>query len=302
MTAHPGIAGRPHLICFGCGYSAQALARRMIREGWRVSGTCRLPEHQNPLIAAGIEPLLFDGARPLADAPRLLGEATDLLVSVPPGAAGDPVLAHHADDIAEATNLRWIGYLSTTGVYGDTGGAVVDETSPLNPTGERGQRRVTAERGWLDLLNGHARPVHIFRLAGIYGPGRSVFDQIRAGQARRIDKPGHVFSRIHVDDIVCVLRASMARLDPGRVYNVCDDEPAEPAAVIEYACRLLGVEPPPVVPFDEAVAEMTPMARSFWRDHRRVDNSRIKHELGIMLTCPDYRAGLARILEVERVS
>jgi nucleoside-diphosphate-sugar epimerase len=302
VTAHRDAAGRPHLVCFGCGYSAQALARRLIREGWRVTGTCRLPEHQDPLIAAGIEPLVFDGTQPLADAPALLADATDLLVSVPPGAASDPVLGHHAADIAAAVNLRWIGYLSTTGVYGDTGGAAVDEASPLNPTGDRSRRRIAAERAWLDLLNGNRRPVHVFRLAGIYGPGRSPFEQIRAGQARRIDKPGHVFSRVHVTDIVCVLRASMAKPDPGRVYNVCDDEPAEPAAVIEHACRLLGVEPPPLIPFDVAFAEMSPMAQSFWRDHRRVDNGRIKHELGIMLTCPNYRVGLARILEAERSS
>ena len=292
-------AGHPHLLCFGCGYSARALACRLSSEGWRVAGTCRSSEGCEALAALGITPIVFDGEHPIEDATAVLGQATDVLASVPPGPDGDPVLRHHAEDIAAAKHLRWIGYLSTTGVYGDTGGEPVDETAPLNPSGDRGRRRVAAERAWLELFERSGQPVQVFRLAGIYGPGRSAFEQIRSGRARRIDKPGHVFSRIHVEDIAAVLRASMARPDAGRVYNVCDDAPAEPAAVIEHACRLLDVPPPPLVPFDEAVADMSAMARSFWRDNRRVANGRIKRELGIQLACPTFREGLARILAEE---
>lgn len=184
--------------------------------------------------------------------------------------------------------------ISTTGVYGDRGGGRVDETAALTPSGERGRRRVAGEAGWLELHRRHGLPVHVFRLAGIYGPGRSALDTVRAGRAQRIDRPGQVFSRIHVADIVETLRASMARPDPGAVYNVCDDDPAPPEAVIAYACRLLGIAPPPLVPFDRA--ELSAMARSFWDDNKRVDNRRIKQELGVRLLYPGYREGLAALL------
>jgi nucleoside-diphosphate-sugar epimerase len=243
---------------------------------------------------------LFDRGRPLADPAAALAGVTDIVSSVPPDAAGDPVLDAHQDALVALPGVRWFGYLSTTGVYGDTGGALVDEAAPLNPSAGRSRRRVEAERRWLALTSGGARfPVHIFRLAGIYGAGRSPLDQVRAGEARRIDKPGHAFSRIHVDDIAAVLRASMARPDPGRVYNVCDDEPAEPADVVAFACRLLGRAPPPLVPFEAARETMSAMALSFWADNRRVDNSRIKRELGVTLSYPDYRTGLTAILRAE---
>ncbi|MFB3134564.1 MAG: SDR family oxidoreductase [Rhodospirillales bacterium] len=291
--------GEPRLFCFGLGYTARVLAAALMGEGWTVAGTCRDEATRADLAADGIDAFLFDRDRPLDDAGTALGGATHLLSSVPPDAEGDPVLARHAGAIAAMDGLAWAGYLSSTGVYGDTGGAPVDETAAVNPTSERGRRRAEAEEGWLDLRRAAGVPVHVFRLSGIYGPGRSALDTVRAGQARRIDKPGHLFARIHVDDIAAVLRASMARPGPGAVYNVCDDEPAPAADVVAFACELLGVDAPPLVPFHQAAGEMSPMALSFWRDNRRVDNSRIKGELGVRMKFPDYRAGLRAVLAAE---
>src|SRR5438105_9842462 len=197
----------PHLFCFGFGYTARVLARRLAAEGWIVGGTCRTADKATALRATGFRVEVFDRDRPL---PReALDGVTHLLVSAPPDAAGDPVLAMHGEDIAAIKRLRWLGYLSTTGVYGDRGGGWVDETAALSPSGERGRRRVAAEAGWLDLWRSRGIPVHIFRLAGIYGPGRSAFDALRAGTAKRIDKPGQVFSRIHVEDLAHVLARSI---------------------------------------------------------------------------------------------
>ncbi len=291
--------GQPRLFCFGLGYTARVLAAALMGEGWTVAGTCRDEAARADLAADGIDAFLFDRDRPLDDAGAALGGATHLLSSVPPDAEGDPVLARHAGAIAAMDGLAWAGYLSSTGVYGDTGGAAVDESAAVNPTSERGRRRAEAEGGWLELRRAAGVPVHVFRLSGIYGPGRSALDAVRAGQARRIDKPGHLFARIHVDDIAAVLRASMARPDPGAVYNVCDDEPAAAADVVAFACELLGVDAPPLVPFHQAAKEMSPMALSFWRDNRRVDNSRIKGELGVRLKFPDYRAGLRAVLAAQ---
>jgi nucleoside-diphosphate-sugar epimerase len=267
------------------------LARRLAAQGWAIAGTCREPERRRALAALGFEAQLF--ARGATLAPSVLAGTTHLLAAIPPDANGDPVLDEHGPDIA-ALPLAWAGYLSTTGVYGDTSGAWVDETAPLRPSGPRGRRRVAAEAGWRRLFETRGTPIHIFRLAGIYGPGRSPLDAVRDGRAKRVFKPGHVFSRIHVEDLASVLEASMARPDPGAIYNVCDDEPAPPEAVIAYACALLGVEPPPLVPLDEA--ELSPLARSFWDDNRRVANARIKRDLGVVLEHPDYRSGLRAIL------
>jgi nucleoside-diphosphate-sugar epimerase len=210
------------------------------------------------------------------------------------------VIAHHGADIARLAGLGWVGYLSTTGVYGDRAGGWVDESGELRPTGDRGRRRVAAETAWLDLWRRRGVPVHVFRLAGIYGPRRSAFDSLRQARAQRIDKPGQVFSRIHVDDIAAVLSVSMAKPNPGAIYNVCDDDPAAPAEVIAYAAGLLGIELPPLVPF--AQAELSDMAQSFYADNKRVRNDRIKRELGVELAYPDYRQGLAAILKRERES
>ncbi|MGH7113096.1 MAG: NAD-dependent epimerase/dehydratase family protein, partial [Stellaceae bacterium] len=208
-----------------------------------------------------------------------------------------PVLSAHGAALARLPQLRWFGYLSTTGVYGDRGGGWVDERSELRPSGERGRRRVAAEAGWLDLWRRRGVPVHIFRLAAIYGPGRSPFDALRAGTARRIDKPGQVFSRIHVEDLARVLCASMSQPRPGAVYNVCDDDPAPPEAVVAHAAALLGVPAPPLVPLAEA--GLSALARSFYDDNKRVRSALIKSQLGVALRYPDYCAGLAAILAAE---
>ncbi len=276
----------PRLFCFGLGYSARVLAEQLRREGWRIAGTVR--GDNTDLEKLGYEIHEFDGSAPM-EVPRLaLAGTTHILSSVPPGTAGDPVLSCHAPDIAVIETLEWVGYLSTTGVYGDRGGEWVNEASDLKPTGERGRRRVAAEAAWR-ALNADAA-VQLFRLAGIYGPGRSALDTVRRGQARRIVKPDQVFSRIHVDDIANVLRASIDRPNAGAVYNVCDDEAAAPQDVIAFACDLLGVAPPPEIAFEEA--ELSDMARSFYRDNKRVSNSRIKDALGVILKWPNYRMAL----------
>lgn len=276
------------LLSLGHGYSAQALARRL-PEGWRIIATTRSPDKAARLSRQGVETVIWPGTD-LGDA---LSQATHLLSSVGPGPEGDPVIAALDAALRGASHLEWAGYLSTTGVYGDHGGGWVDEETPLAPSTERGRARVRAETEWQAL----GLPLHIFRLAGIYGPGRGPFAKLRAGTARRIIKPGQVFSRIHVEDIAQVLAASIARPDPGAIYNVCDDDPAPPQDVIEYAARLLRVPVPPAVPIDDA--EMSAMARSFYAESKKVRNDRIKHELGIHLKYPTYREGLAALLAGE---
>jgi nucleoside-diphosphate-sugar epimerase len=286
----------PHLVIFGAGYSARLLADRLLARGWRVTATVRGPEKAEALRAAGMAAHVFDRDRPLADPAAVLDGATHLLSSVPPDKAGDhdAVLDHHGEAIAaRAEQLAWAGYLSTTGVYGDRDGGWVDENSELRPTSERSRRRVHAESRWRALHHEAGVPVHVFRLAGIYGPGRGPIESVRKGTARRVHKPGHVFSRIHVEDIARVLEASIAQPNPGAIYNVCDDEPAAPEDVTAFACGLLGVEPPPLVDFERA--EMSEMARTFWRDNKRVSNARIHNELGVELAHPTYRKGLREL-------
>ena len=282
------------MFVFGLGFSAQALSMRLLAEGWTVRGTTRSSDKALRLTDMGIEAHLFDAGQPLADLSVLDG-VTHLLASVPPGPDGDPILIHHRNDIAaRAGEISWAGYLSTTGVYGDRGGDWVDESSILDPSTERGARRVAAETAWCALWREHRLPVHLFRLAGIYGPGRNALGTVRQGKARRVVKPGQVFSRTHVRDIAAVLAASMARPNPGAAYNVCDDDPAPPQDVIAHACDLLDVTPPPEIPFEDA--ELSEMARSFYAESKRVSNARIKDELGVELAYPDYRAGLAALL------
>ncbi|MCC2664428.1 MAG: NAD(P)-dependent oxidoreductase [Geminicoccaceae bacterium] len=284
----------PRLFVFGLGYTALALARALQAEGWRVAGTTRSAAKQARLAEAGIEAHLFERGRPLAGPAATLAGTSHLLSSVAPDEAGDPVLDQHLADLERCGALLWAGYLGTTGVYGDHGGAWVDEATPVAPTIARTRRRVSAEGHWL----ASGLPVQIFRLAGIYGPGpgRNALETVRAGTARRIVKPGQLFGRIHVEDIVGVLRASMARPNPGAIYNVADDEPAPPQDVVTFACELLGVEAPPAIPF--AAAELSPMAQSFYGDNRRICNARIKEELGVVLRHPSYREGLRSILEL----
>lgn len=279
------------LLSLGHGYSARALARILIPRGWRVIGTTRSAAKAEALRAEGVTPLVWPG-QALAPA---LAQATHLLSSIAPGNS-DPVLAAEAEAITVAApHLQWAGYLSTVGVYGDRQGGWVDEDTPLVPSTARGQARVRAEAEWQALAARAGLPLHIFRIAGIYGPGRGPFEKVRDGTARRIVKPGQVFSRIHVDDIAQVLAASIARPNPGAVYNLCDDEPAPPEDVLSHAAHLLGLPEPPAVPFDAAA--MTPMARSFYAESKRVRNDRIKTELGVRLRYPDYRAGLRALLD-----
>jgi len=269
------------LLSLGHGYSAAALARRLIPQGWRVIGTTR--SRADALAAQGVEPLLWPG-----DLGPALADATHILACAAPDGAGDPFLA--ALPGLGGARPEWLGYLSTTGVYGDHDGGWVDEATPLTPGTERGRQRVLAEAQW----QATGLPLHIFRLAGIYGPGRGPFEKVRDGTARRILKPGQVFSRVHVDDIAQVLEASIRHPNPGAVYNVCDDDPAPPEDVLSHAAALLGLPEPPAIAYDEA--EMTPMARSFYAESKRVRNDRIKAELGVKLLYPDYRAGLAALL------
>jgi len=292
---------RPRLFCFGLGYTAMHLATALAAEGGDIAGTCRGAENQASLRDAGITAHLFDRDRPAGDGAAELVEslavATHVLSTIPPDEAGDPVLDGCADALGACAGLEWAGYLSATSVYGDRGGAWVDETTPVAPTGAAGRRRAAAEAAWQAFGTGVGPNAHIFRLAGIYGPGRSVLDGIRAGTARRIVKPGHAFSRIHVDDIVQVLLASMARPDPGAIYNVCDDRPAPTADVTAFGCELLGVAPPPEQRFEDA--GLSPRAAAFWADNKRVRNQKMKSDLGVRLKYPDYRAGLAAILAAE---
>jgi nucleoside-diphosphate-sugar epimerase len=287
------------LFCFGLGYSAEALARRLTPLGWSIAGTSRTPDATRHIAALGYDGFLFDGEAAAPAVGPALASATHLLLSAGPGEHGDPALRHHAEDIAADPNLRWIGYLSTIGVYGDTGGAWVDEDTPPVPSSERARRRLAAEAEWLAFGQAHRIPVQVFRLGGIYGPGRSAIEDLREGTARRIVKPGQVFNRIHVDDIAAVLfQAAAEGRGSHALYNVTDDEPAPPQDVVAYAARLLGIEPPPDIPFE--LAPLSPMGRSFYSANRRIRNRRIHEDLGVTLAYPSYREGLAAILAASR--
>jgi nucleoside-diphosphate-sugar epimerase len=275
------------LLSLGHGYSARALARRLVHKGWRVIGTTRNPAKAEAFRAEGVEALLWP-----ADLGPALAEATHILASAAPDAKGDPFL-QAVPEIAGA-GVEWVGYLSTIGVYGDHQGGWVDEETPLTPMSDRGRQRVLSEGQWLAT----GLPVHVFRLAGIYGPGRGPFEKVRDGTARRIIKPDQVFSRCHVEDIAQVLEASIRQPAPGTAYNVCDDDPAPPEDVLSHAALLLGLPEPPAVPFDQA--DMSSMARSFYGESRRVRNDRIKRDLGVRLLYPTYRDGLAALLRDEQ--
>lgn len=288
------------VFCFGVGFLAKALARQVQACGGSFAGTARTPEGCRALAALGIAAVPFGPDHPDLPAGALDG-VTHLVSSVPPDDAtpGDPVLRRLGDRLAaDLSPGTWIGYLSSTAVYGDHGGAEVDEDSPTHPSGPRGQRRLAAEADWLALAARIGAAGHVFRLAGIYGPGRSAVDQVRAGTARRLQKPGgHAFNRIHAEDGAAAILASMARPRAGAVYNLADDVAAESHEVIAHACDLLGVAPPPLEPFDPAT--LSPAARGFWADRKTVANRRIKTELGVRLRYPSYREGLAAILAAE---
>jgi len=287
-----------HLIVCGLGYTGAAVARAAVAAGLGVTATSRDP--------AGAERIAGVTVIDFAVAAAAIARASHLLATAPPpgdggeGSGVDPVLHAHGAAIARAAKLRWAGYLSTTGVYGDRGGGWVDETTPPAPGQERSRRRLAAEQAWEGFADHLA--VDIFRVAGIYGPGRSALDDVRAGRARRVIRPGHAFGRIHRDDIAAaVLAAVLQQRPPGaRVLNLNDDEPAEPSAVVEEAARLLGVAPPPAVPFAEAFERMNPMARSFWQESRRVSSAATQAALGLTWRYPSYREGLRAILAEER--
>lgn len=292
------VQGKKKLFCFGYGYTCDYLAHELLAQGnWTIGGTTRDPEKRSFLKSHGINAHIFDYEHPLGDPYFILDGTTHLLISTPPDDNGDPTFAMHAADIIRIPTLEWVGYLSTTGVYGDRDGGIVDEYSEIRPNSKRGSRRVRAEEEWYSLLYNYGIPVHMFRLAGLYGPGRSALDSVRAGVARRINKPGQVFNRIHVEDIVQVLMASMAHPNPGAAYNLADDDPVPSHAVITYACELLGITPPPMIPYEEA--DMAPIVRSFYKDNKRVANNRIKRELGVTLKYPDYKAGIDACLATE---
>lgn len=279
------------LLSFGHGYSAKALASRLIPRGWQVMGTTRSQEKAAAIRATGAEAVIWPGGD---DVGSWMDRVTHILVYAGPDQDGDPVLREFRDQItARALQFDWVGYLSTTGVYGNFDGAWVDEDTPCTPTTRRGQWRLEAENAWRSIPS---LPIHVFRLAGIYGPGRGPFSKVRNGTARRIIKEGQVFSRIHVEDIATTVDTSINQSNPGAVYNVNDDLPAPPEDVIGYAAELLGVPLPPAIRFEDA--DMSPMARSFYAECKRTKNDRIK-ELGVELAYPTYREGLQALLAQE---
>lgn len=285
------------LFCFGYGYTAAALSNVLRRYDWDISGTTTDPDKRAQMAADGIHAELFEPTRHLPDPFGSFRGVTHVLLSIPPTRSGDPAFEAHAHDLLECGTIEWAGYLSTTAVYGNHDGGWIDESTPLAPTSQRGSQRERAEEQWQSLAMNEDFPLHIFRLAGIYGPGRSALDTVRSGTARRIDKPGHVFNRIHVDDIVQTLIASINQPKPGGIYNLADDYPSTSHEVISFACNLLGICPPPMIPYEQA--DVAPMVRSFYSDNKRVKNDRIKQELGVSLLYPDYRAGLQACLETD---
>lgn len=284
---------------FGLGYSSLA-AVHVLRFGSQtanVEGTVRTTDKAEMLTRSGIGAHVFNGTAPGSDVGPALRQASHVVFSIAPGADGDPALVHHRADLDAAAGLQWLCYYSTVGVYGDFGGDWIDESAPLVPRNERSDRRVLAEQAWRDYAQARGVPLTILRLAGIYGPGRSTFDKLRDGTARRVVKPGQVFNRIHVEDIGRVTAlAAAARLNG--TFNLADDEPAPPQDLVTHAAGLLGMTPPPETAY--ADAEFTPMQRSFYADNKRVSNAAIKRALGIDMLYPTYREGLASIFKAEK--
>jgi len=277
------------LLSIGHGFTAREFGTHVQNQGWQVIGTTRSNAKAQRLRDLGVEPIVWPGGN-LNDA---IHQATHILVSAAPDENGDAFLNAYRDQVLSATHLKWIGYLSTTGVYGDHQGAWVDEDTPVVPTTKRGHHRAFAEQQWLatDL------PIHVFRLAGIYGTGRGPFEKLRNGTARLVKKKGQVFGRIHVEDITQCLFASAMSPNAGRIYNLSDDEPAAPEDILTYAATLLNMPAPPEVDFD--TAEMSPMARSFYSECKRVRNDRLKDELGITLKYPGYKDALDAMFRDE---
>ncbi len=282
-----------HLFCFGLGYSAGVLSQRLAAQGWRISGSSTSAAGAERLTAHGYAGHVFDGQHATPEVTAALNDVTHVLLSIPPGQNGDPALRVYGADLSNSPKLTWIGYFSTVGVYGDANGGWVSEETEARPGSERGQRRLEAENAWLDLGRAAGKAVTVLRLPGIYGPGRSTIDDLRDGTARRIIKSGQVFNRIHVDDIATAVAAAIAAPARTRIYNIVDDEPAAPQDVVAYGAGLLGVPVPPDLDF--ATATLSPMARSFYSESKRVSNARMKAELGVRLAYPSYREGLQRL-------
>jgi dTDP-4-dehydrorhamnose reductase len=286
------------LLCFGFGYCAEHYAQDFGRKFDRIVGTVRGAERAailNAYEGAQLQAMVFDGGAASDNLKDAVAAADYLLVSAPPGERGDPVLAILGEALARAPRLRAIVYLSTVGVYGDRGGAWVDEQTAALPSSARGSARLAAERAWRELGARRGSAVAILRLAGIYGPGQNALDNVARGKARRIVKPGQIFNRIHVADIAQAIDAAFARQASG-VFNVADDEPSPPGDPIVFAAELLGVAPPPQIAFADAAPSMSPMALSFWQECRRVRNDKLKRELGVTLRYPTYREGLRALL------
>ena len=277
------------LFCFGFGYAAEALARRLSARTSALAGT-RTSVGGSTQAPLGARLAEFKGDAASAEVRQLLAGTTHALISIPPDLEGDVVLRHFREELAALPDLAWVGYLSTVGVYGDWQGLWVDETSPTRPISERSLRRAQVERAWLAFDKATGKRVEVFRLAGIYGPGRSVIDTLRAGTARRIVKAGQVFNRIHVDDVARTLALAIDKATGHGIFNVGDDEPAPPQDVVAYAAELLGVPVPPEIAFE--AAGLKGMAASFWAESKQVRNTRIKADLGVDLIYPTYREGL----------
>lgn len=279
-----------NILILGLGYSAGFFARAALARGWEVTGTVRSAEKAAELSRAGIRTLVFGGFAVSSALAKAVAEAEAILVSVQPAEDGDPALGPLRAALMAAPNLRWIGYLSTIGVYGDQGGAWIDEATPPAPTNARTRQRVDIEEAWLQLGRDSGKPAQVFRLSGIYGPGRNAIAKLREGKATRLIKPGQVFNRIHVDDIAGVLMASLAQPRQGAIYNVTDDEPGPPQDVITFAAELIGLEAPPEIPFEQAT--LSPMAASFYGESKRVSNALVKREFGYAFRYPTYREAL----------
>ena len=285
---------RKKLFCFGLGYSAQNLIQHLKEQNddWQFSGTCRT-ESDNPI--PDVHTYIFDGIKPMINMAEILSDVTHILISIAPqGDLGDPALHHHHSEISKLKGLKWLGYLSTTGIYGDRKGAWVDDESAPAPTSAKGRQRLAAEQGWLKICHDHDIPVHIFRLGSIYGAERGPLTNILTGNPRKIFKKGQYFSRIHVEDIARVLTASLNTPNPGQSYNVVDDMPVPTPDVIDYICDLLNRPHIPATDINDA--DISPMLRMFYSENKRVKNDRIKQELGVTLKYPTYREGFTALV------
>lgn len=279
-------------LIIGMGYSAAAITRLLVAH-MSVSATIRRPVNKEKVEALGARPVMFDGESASIELAGALATATHLLISAPPGASGDPLLLHHRPDVLAAPRLCWIGYLSTVGVYGDHDGRWVEETTMPHPASARARQRLAAEAQWRQLAQERGTPLQLFRLGGIYGPGRNTLVALADASQRRIVKPGQVFNRIHVQDIAGMVRAGMAYPLAGPVLNGVDDEPAPPQDVVAYAAMLMGRDPPPAIALEEA--GLSPMGLSFYAENKRVSNRATKAQLAYRLLYPTYREGLAAL-------